>query len=71
MVLAITDEGQTYVVTDNDSVDDWSGETWFLQLGQIKRLYHEAAHPNASVTGNLQQGAFTAPRLEKTKGRPQ
>ena len=37
--VAITDSGQTYVVTDNDGVEDWSGETWFLQLGQMKRLF--------------------------------
>jgi len=37
--FAITDSGQTYVVTDNDGVEDWSGETWFLQLGQMKRLF--------------------------------
>jgi hypothetical protein len=37
--VAITDTGQTFVVTDNDGVDDWSGETWFLQLGRINRLF--------------------------------
>jgi hypothetical protein len=37
--VAITDKGQTYVVTDNDGVEDWSGETWFLRLGRIKRLF--------------------------------
>ena len=30
-----TGDGNTYVITDNDGVDDWSGETWLLRLGEI------------------------------------
>jgi hypothetical protein len=26
-------------VTDNDGVEDWSGETWFLSLGRYWRLF--------------------------------
>jgi hypothetical protein len=37
--VAITADGQTFVVTDNDGVDDWSGETWFLRLGRWERLF--------------------------------
>lgn len=37
--VAVTSDGRTYVVTDNDGVDDWSGETWFLRLGQWSRLF--------------------------------
>lgn len=37
--VAITDNGKTFVVTDNDGVEDWSGETWFLQLGRVDRLF--------------------------------
>ncbi|WP_054698520.1 hypothetical protein [Desulfosarcina cetonica] len=37
--VAITDSGRTFVVTDNDGVDDWSGETWFLRLGDVDRLF--------------------------------
>jgi hypothetical protein len=37
--VAITADGQTFVVTDNDGVDDWSGETWFLPLGRWQRLF--------------------------------
>jgi len=37
--IAILDSGKTFVVTDNDGVDDWSGETWFLRLGKYSRLF--------------------------------
>lgn len=37
--VAITGEGRAFVVTDNDGVEDWSGETWFLDLGYWKRLF--------------------------------
>ena len=37
--VAIGRKGRTFVVTDNDGVKDWSGETWFLDLGQMKRLF--------------------------------
>lgn len=37
--VAITSDGRTFVVTDNDGVDDWSGETWFLDLGHFQRLF--------------------------------
>lgn len=33
--LAIDDAGDAYIVTDNDGVDDSSGETLFLKLGPI------------------------------------
>jgi hypothetical protein len=35
---AINQAGNVYVVTDNDGVDDWSGETWFLKLGKRRRI---------------------------------
>lgn len=41
--VAITDYGRTYLVTDNDGVDDWSGETWFLDLGDFQTLFPKAA----------------------------
>lgn len=37
--VAVTSTGQTFVVTDNDGVDDWSGETWFFDLGRFGRLF--------------------------------
>jgi hypothetical protein len=37
--VAITRDGQLFVVTDNDGVDDWSGETWFLRLGSWRTLF--------------------------------
>jgi hypothetical protein len=37
--VAILDNGRTFVVTDNDGVDDWSGETWFLDLGNYRKLF--------------------------------
>ncbi len=37
--LAISATGKTYLVTDNDGVDDWSGETWFLNLGNDRWLF--------------------------------
>ncbi len=36
---AITSNGRVYLVTDNDGVDDWSGETSFLRLGNYFRLF--------------------------------
>jgi hypothetical protein len=38
--VAVTSDGRTYVVTDNDGVEDWSGETWFLDLGRFWRLFY-------------------------------
>ena len=38
--VAITSDGQVFVVTDNDGVDDWSGETWFLNLDRFRDLFH-------------------------------
>ena len=32
---ALTANGKVYVVTDNDGVDDASGETRFLRLGKL------------------------------------
>lgn len=37
--VAITSNGEIFVVTDNDGVDDWSGETWFFNLGRYWRLF--------------------------------
>jgi glucose/arabinose dehydrogenase len=37
--VAVTPNGSVYVVTDNDGVEDWSGETWFLRLGEVWRLF--------------------------------
>jgi hypothetical protein len=37
--VAITDRGHVYLVTDNDGVEDWSGETAFLRLGHFQRLF--------------------------------
>jgi hypothetical protein len=37
---AVSSSGRLYVVTDNDGVDDWSGETWFFDLGRYWRLFH-------------------------------
>ncbi|HEY5618320.1 MAG TPA: esterase-like activity of phytase family protein [Vicinamibacterales bacterium] len=37
--VAVTSDGRAYVVTDNDGVDDWSGETWFFDLGRFWDLF--------------------------------
>jgi len=37
--VAVTDRGYVYLVTDNDGVEDWSGETSFLKLGHLRRLF--------------------------------
>lgn len=37
--VAVTPAGRTYVSTDNDGLDDWSGETWFFGLGRIWELF--------------------------------
>lgn len=37
--VAVDKQGQLFVVTDNDGLDDWSGETWFLRLGSYRRLF--------------------------------
>jgi hypothetical protein len=36
---AITRRGLVYLVTDNDGVEDWSGETSFLHLGKLDQLF--------------------------------
>jgi hypothetical protein len=37
--VAVTQDGRTFLVTDNDGVEDWSGETWFLSLGRYWHLF--------------------------------
>jgi DNA-binding beta-propeller fold protein YncE len=37
--FAIARGGKAFLVTDNDGVEDWSGETWFLELGPYRRLF--------------------------------
>ena len=37
--VAVLPDGELFVVTDNDGLDGWSGETWFLRLGQYWRLF--------------------------------
>lgn len=37
--VAVISDGRLFVVTDNDGVEDWSGETWFLRLGGWQRLF--------------------------------
>lgn len=37
--VAVTADGQVLVVTDNDGVDDWSGETQLLRLGSLDGLF--------------------------------
>ena len=36
--FTIDADGDAYVVTDNDGVDDSSGETLFLRLGNMKAI---------------------------------
>ena len=38
---AISRSGKVYLVTDNDGVDDWSGETLFLRLGDVDDLFDD------------------------------
>jgi hypothetical protein len=37
--LAVSAEGKVYLVTDNDGVDDSTGETQFLYLGRSKSVF--------------------------------
>lgn len=37
--VAVTGRGDVLVVTDNDGVDDWSGETRLLRLGSVRDLF--------------------------------
>ena len=37
--LTIGRDGQVYAVTDNDGVEDATGETLFLRLGSARRLF--------------------------------
>ncbi|MEQ8206361.1 MAG: esterase-like activity of phytase family protein [Woeseia sp.] len=37
--VAVTRNGQVFLVTDNDGVEDWSGETSFLNLGRVWKLF--------------------------------
>jgi hypothetical protein len=36
---AVTSDGRLFLVTDNDGVEDWSGETSFFPMGQYWRLF--------------------------------
>lgn len=41
--VAVSNTGRVFVVTDNDGVKDWSGETWFLDMGRADRLFPTVA----------------------------
>ena len=36
---AVARDGRVFVVTDNDGVEDWSGETSFLRLGRFPDVF--------------------------------
>jgi hypothetical protein len=36
---AASTSGRIFVVTDNDGLDDWSGEAWFFGLGRYWALF--------------------------------
>lgn len=38
--VAVLEDGRVFLVTDNDGVDGWTGETWFLSLGKYWRLFN-------------------------------
>ncbi len=38
--VGIANNGRVFVITDNDGVDDWSGETQFLRLGKVWPLFN-------------------------------
>ncbi len=37
--FTVAADGRAYVVTDNDGVEDWTGETQLLDLGRVRRLF--------------------------------
>ncbi len=37
--VAVSGSGKLYLITDNDGVDDWSGETTFLRLGNYRQIF--------------------------------
>jgi hypothetical protein len=37
--VGVLEDGRLFVVTDNDGVEDWSGETWFFGLGRFWNLF--------------------------------
>jgi hypothetical protein len=37
--VAVTANGRLFVATDNDGLDDWSGESWFFGLGPFWNLF--------------------------------
>ena len=37
--VAVTQTGRTYVSTDNDGLDEWSGESWFFGLGRFWEIF--------------------------------
>nr|MDJ0808152.1 esterase-like activity of phytase family protein [Gammaproteobacteria bacterium] len=39
--LAVSADGEVYLVTDNDGVDDSTGETQFLHLGEADELFED------------------------------
>jgi hypothetical protein len=42
---AATADGRLYVITDNDGVDGWSGETSFLRLAPSAKLFKTRPTP--------------------------
>ncbi|TWJ15831.1 phytase-like protein with esterase activity [Stackebrandtia albiflava] len=50
--LAVAGNGRVYVVTDNDFVDDATGETVFADLGDATALFGTGGDGDLPVTGN-------------------
>lgn len=48
--MAVTGNSQVYVVTDNDAVDDATGETVFASLGEEQNIFELKTEPTASAS---------------------
>ncbi|GIF71008.1 esterase-like activity of phytase family protein [Asanoa siamensis] len=49
--LTIAGNGEVFAVTDNDGVEDATGETVFMRLGQAKKVFKPGGNDNGGGTG--------------------
>ncbi|GAB3765642.1 esterase-like activity of phytase family protein [Microlunatus parietis] len=66
--LGIAGDGQVYAITDNDGVDDATGETVFLRLGHSDKVFGSAPDPSGSPTPSDTPSPSDSPGPSETPG---
>ncbi|GAB2875510.1 esterase-like activity of phytase family protein [Nocardioides pacificus] len=53
--LGVTQDGRVFVVTDNDGLDDATGETQLIELGRLSRVFRDSIGTSVAVKAASRQ----------------